>query len=134
GTYSCRGMKGQSARTGGRRRPGFEGGQTPYYMRMPKLKGFRNINQVEYQVVNIGELNIFDDKEEITPEKLHQKKLISKKNLPVKLLGGKGEVEKEFKIIVHKASKTAIQKIEAKKGKVELLVIDQEKKSDNTEK
>jgi len=61
GTFSCRGMKGQSARAGGRRRPGFEGGQTPYLRKMPKLKGFKNPNHVEFQVVNVGALNIFEE-------------------------------------------------------------------------
>jgi len=118
GTYSCRGMNGQSARSGGRRRPGFEGGQTPYLRRMPKLKGFTNHNYVEYQVINIGDLNIFEDKAEIKKEDLLAKNLICKKSVPVKLLGGKGEIEKEITIHVDKASASAITKIEAKKGKV----------------
>ena len=120
GTYSCRGMKGQSARTGGRRRPGFEGGQTPYHMRMPKLKGFKNPNHFEYQAVNVGSLNIFDDNSIVDVAALYAKNLISKKNRPVKLLGS-DELEKTLTIIVHKASKTAIEKVEAKKGKVEFI-------------
>ncbi|MBT4916936.1 50S ribosomal protein L15 [Candidatus Peregrinibacteria bacterium] len=118
GTYSCRGMKGQSARSGGRRRPGFEGGQTPYLRRMPKLKGFTNPNYVEYQVVNVGDLNVFDDKAEIKKEDLLKKNIISKKSAPVKLLGGKGDLEKAVTIHVDKASASAIEKVEAKKGKV----------------
>ncbi len=134
GTYSCRGMKGQSARSGGRRRPGFEGGQTPYYMRMPKLRGFKNPNRIEFQVVNVGELNVFDDNAEVTPEKLHEMKLISKLSEPVKLLAGKGKLEKELNITVHKASKSAIEKVEAQKGKVTLLLKTEEKKEAKTEK
>jgi large subunit ribosomal protein L15 len=121
GTYSTRGMKGQSARSGGRRRPGFEGGQTPYFMKMPKLKGFKNPNRVEFQVVNIGDLNQFEDGSEITIENLLVKNLISKKDRPVKLLAGKGELEKKVTIVVHKASKAAIAAVEAKKGSVQLL-------------
>lgn len=120
GTYSCRGMKGQSARTGGRRRPGFEGGQTPYLRKMPKLKGFKNPNYVEYQIINIGDLNVFDDNAVVDVKALLEKNIISKKTRPVKLLAGKGELEKTLTIIVNKASKEAIKLIEAKKGKVQL--------------
>lgn len=119
GTYSCKGMKGQTARSGGRRRPGFEGGQTPFLNRMPKLKGFKNPNQVNYQVVNLGALNIFDDKATVDAEALHSKNLIAKKNRPVKLLAH-GELEKELTIKVDKASEKAVKAVEAKKGKVEL--------------
>ncbi len=121
GTFSCRGMNGQTARSGGRRRPGFEGGQTPYIRRMPKLKGFRNINHIEYQAINVGDLNVFEDNATVDSAALYAKNLISKKNKPVKLLGGKGELEKTLTIIVHKASASAIKKAEAKKCKIELL-------------
>lgn len=117
GTYSCRGMKGQTARAGGRRRPGFEGGQTPFLRRMPKLKGFKNPNHVDYQAVNIGSLNDFDENTEITAELLYSKNLISKKNQPVKLLA-KGELKKALQIKVDKASEAAIKAVEAQKGKV----------------
>lgn len=120
GTYSCRGMKGQTARAGGRRRPGFEGGQTPYLRKIPKLKGFKNPNHVEYQVVNVGDLNVFDDKAKVDKEALHSKNLIAKLSKPVKLLAGKGELEKAVTVIVDKASAAAIEKVEAKKGKVEV--------------
>lgn len=122
GTYSCRGMKGQSARSGGRRRPGFEGGQTPFLRKMPKLKGFKNPNYIEYQVVNTGSLNIFEDNSEINQTSLLEKNLVSKKNTPVKLLAGKGELTKNLKITVHKASVAAIKQVEAQKGTVTLLV------------
>lgn len=111
GTYSCRGMKGQSARAGGRRRPGFEGGQTPYLRKMPKLKGFKNPNYIKYQIINIGQLNIFDNNSEVKKEDLLTKNLISKKSLPVKLLS-KGELEKKITITVDKASKEALKKAE----------------------
>jgi large subunit ribosomal protein L15 len=121
GTFSCRGMNGQSSRAGGRRRPGFEGGQTSYIRRMPKIKGFTNINNIEYQVINVGDLNIFDDNSTVNLEALYAKNLISKKNKPVKLLGGKGELEKQLTVMVHKVSSSATMKIEAKNGKVELI-------------
>ena len=120
GTYSCRGMKGQTARAGGKRRPGFEGGQTPFLRRMPKLKGFRNPNYVEYQAVNLSDLNVFSEKEEVNPEALYAKNLISKKNKPVKLLAT-GELEKALNITVHNASAKAVEAVAAKKGKLTLL-------------
>lgn len=118
GTYSGRGMKGQSSRAGGKRRPGFEGGQTPYLRRMPKLKGFKNPNYIQYSVVNVGDLNIFDDKATIKKADLLTKNLISKKSQPVKLLGGKGTLEKTLTIEVDKASASAIKAVESNKGKV----------------
>jgi len=133
GTFSCRGMKGQSARSGGRRRPGFEGGQTPYLRRIPKLKGFKNPNRVDYQAINIGQLNIFEDNAKITLKELLDKNLVSKKTLPVKLLAGKGELEKTLTIVVEKASQAAIKAVEAKKGTVELLEIAKPKKSKKEE-
>lgn len=126
GTYSGRGGKGQTARTGGNRRPGFEGGQTPYLRKMPKIKGFKNPNRIEYQIVNVGQLNIFEDKSEITAINLFEKNLISKKNKPVKLLAGKGELTKTLTIKVEKASEKAIEAVNANKGKVELLVKEQQ--------
>ncbi len=119
GTFSCRGMKGQSARSGGKRKAGFEGGQTSLLRRMPKLKGFKNPNRVEFQVVNVSDLNIFDDNTTVDMALLLEKKLVSKKTRPVKLLSA-GDLEKTLTIIVAKASKEAIAKVEAKKGKVTL--------------
>lgn len=121
GTYSCRGGKGQTARSGGTRRPGFEGGQTPYLRKLPKIKGFKNPNYVQYQAVNISSLNIFNDKDTITPEILFANKIIPKIGSPVKLLGG-GTLEKTLTITVHKASKSAIEAVEGKKGKINLLI------------
>lgn len=135
GTYSCRGMNGQNSRSGGKRRPGFEGGQTPYLQKMPKLKGFKNPNHVEYQVINLSDLNEFDGKEKVDLETLYKKNLISKKNRPVKLLG-KGKLEKAVTIVVHKASQSAVKAVEAAKGKVELLMVKEgaKEKKEKTEK
>lgn len=120
GTYSGRGMKGQTARAGGKRRPGFEGGQTPLLRKMPKLKGFKNPNRIEFQVVNISDLNIFENGTVVDFKLLLEKNIISKKSKPVKLLGGKGELEKTLTIIVDKASVSAITAVEAKKGTVQV--------------
>ncbi|MEK7672508.1 MAG: 50S ribosomal protein L15 [Patescibacteria group bacterium] len=121
GTFSTRGGKGQTARSGGTRRPGFEGGQTPALRRMPKLKGFKNPNHVDYQIVNVEALNVFDNNAEVNLESLLAKKLISKKNKPVKLLGN-GKLEKTLNITVHKASVEAIKAVEDNKGKVKVLI------------
>lgn len=115
-------MKGQSARSGGRRRPGFEGGQTPYIQKMPKLKGFKNPNRIEFQVVNLSDLNAFEANETVTPETLYAKKLICKRHVPVKLLA-KGELTKTLEVTVHKASEKAREAISAQKGKLTVLFI-----------
>jgi large subunit ribosomal protein L15 len=117
GTYSGRGRNGQNQRTGGGTRPGFEGGQTPLYRKMPKLKGFNNINRINYQVVNVGKLETFANNEEIDITKLFEQNLISNKIQPVKILGD-GEVSKKLTLKVDKVSASAKAKIEKAKGKV----------------
>jgi len=111
GNYSGRGMNGQSCRSGGKRRPGFEGGQTPLYQKMPKLKGFKNPNRVEYQIVNLSSLDIFNDGDTVDINSLLAKGLIKSKVKPIKLLGN-GEVTKKLTIKVDTASKSAIEKAE----------------------
>ncbi len=117
GTYSTRGGKGQTARTGSKSSPGFEGGQTPLYRKMPKLKGFSNINRVSYQVINIESLNVFNDNEEVDVVKLYEKNLIRHKNKPVKLLG-EGDLKKKLTVKIEKASASAKEKISKANGKV----------------
>lgn len=121
GSFSGRGCKGQKARTGGKIRAGFEGGQTPFLRRIPKFKGFRNTRRIEYQLINTGELNIFDNDTKITKETLYAKNLISKKDKPVKLLAGKEKLSKKLTITVDKASQKAQKIITANKGKMTLL-------------
>lgn len=115
GSSSTRGGKGQTARTGSGYKPGFEGGQTPFYRRMPKLKGFNNPNHVSFQVVNVGALNVFDSDEEVNVVRLFEKKLISNKNKPVKILGD-GELTKKLHIKTDRVSKNAKIKIEKASG------------------
>lgn len=117
GTYSGRGGKGQTARTGGNVKPGFAGGQTPLYRKMPKLKGFNNVNRVSFQVVNVESLNLFEDNTEVNPQKLYESKLISSLSKPVKILGN-GELKKKLQIKVDRVSTSAQEKIEAAKGSV----------------
>lgn len=121
GTFSTRGCKGQKARSGGLSKTGFEGGQTPYSRKLPKLKGFRNPNKVKVEILTTSDLNVFSDNEKVTIETLHSKKIIDRKDRLVKLLLGKKPLEKALEIEVHKASKSAIKEVEARKGKVILL-------------
>src|SRR5690625_7499632 len=86
GKTSRKGHKGQNARTGGGVRPGFEGGQTPLFQRLPK-RGFTNINRKEYTIVNLDKLNQFEDGTEITAEVLLDKCIIRKSKSSVKVLG-----------------------------------------------
>jgi large subunit ribosomal protein L15 len=114
GKTAGRGHKGQKARTGKKLRAGFEGGQTPIFQRLPKYRGFRNPNEIDYQIINVGDLN--DHKgNTITVVSLFELKLVAKKNQPVKILGT-GELKKAFSIEVEKASESAIAKITAAGG------------------
>jgi len=117
GTYCGRGCKGQGQRKSANVRPGFEGGQTSLIMRLPKLKGFKNINKITYQVVNVKDLNRFNDGDEVNVETLLEKRLISKKNVPVKILG-MGKLEKKVTLKIHKISSLAKEKVIKAGGKV----------------
>lgn len=127
GTFSGRGCKGQKARTGGKIRAGFEGGQTPYIRRIPKLKGFKNPNYIEYQIVNTGSLNVFEEGATVDATSLKEKNLISKKLQPVKLLAGKGELTKKLTIKVDRASQEAMKIVKDLKGKLEVKMATVEK-------
>ncbi len=113
GTFSGRGCKGQNARAGGGVRPGFEGGQSGLLMRVPKLRGFKNPNRVEAQVVSLEKLELtFKDGAEINVLSLADAGLIRKNNAKVKILGD-GEVTKKFTVegvLVSKSAKTALEK------------------------
>jgi large subunit ribosomal protein L15 len=119
GKTSCRGSKGQNARSGAGTRPGFEGGQMPLARRLPK-RGFTNIFRVEYQVVNVGQLASFESGSEITPDMLRDRKFVRRKGDPVKILGG-GDVALPLTVKAHAVSETARRKIEAAGGKIELI-------------
>ncbi len=117
GTYSGRGCKGMGQRKSGNVRPGFEGGQTPLISRLPKLRGFKNPNKTSFQVVNVVDLNRFNDGDEVNLQTLLQKRLVSKKDLPVKLLAD-GKLSKKVVIRLHKVSSAAREKVVAAGGKV----------------
>lgn len=114
GKTSGRGEKGQKARSGGKVRRGFEGGQMPLHRRIPK-RGFTNINRVEYQVVNVAQLERVEG--DVTPESLRDAGLISSLRRPVKVLGD-GEISVAKSVTVHAFSASAKSKIEAAGGSV----------------
>lgn len=122
GTYAGKGIKGQTARSGGKRRPGFEGGQMPFIRKMPKLKGFRNINQVTFQVVNVADLNTFEDNDVVDVVSLYDRKLISSNTKPVKVLGD-GELTKKLQVKVDRVSKSAQEKITKASGSFQELMV-----------
>ncbi len=120
GEQSTRGGKGARARAGFKYKAWHEGGQMPLVRRLPK-RGFRNYTRVEYQVVNVADIDRkFAAGGEITLAALHQAKLIKSLNLPVKVLGN-GELNKNVTIKVHAASQSAIDKVTAAGGKVEIV-------------
>ena len=118
GKTSGKGHKGAKARSGGGKRPGFEGGQMPLTRRIPK-RGFTNIFGKEYAIVNVSALNCFEDGTVITNEALIEAGLIKKTLDGVKVLGG-GELTKKLTVNVDKVTESAKQKIEAIGGKVEV--------------
>mgnify|MGYP005898436603 CR=1 FL=1 len=117
GKTAGRGHKGQWARSGGGVRPGFEGGQLPLYMRLPKLRGFKNPFKVEFQVINIARLvELFPEGGEVAVADLIAKGAV-RDNAPVKVLGD-GETTVAFTLKGVKASASAKSKIEAAGGSV----------------
>ncbi len=98
GSFSGRGCKGQNSRAGGGVRPGFEGGQSGLLDRMPKLRGFKNPNRVEAQILNLDTLEEnYKDGEKVSLETLIEKNLIRKNNAKVKILGD-GTLTKKLEV------------------------------------
>lgn len=121
GKSAGRGTKGTGARRGGGKGPYFEGGQLPLVRRLPFKRGFTNIFRIEYQEVNIDELDaLFDKKAVITPVELAERRLIRDADKPVKVLG-RGEVGKAFTVRAHAYSRSAREKLAAAGGTVEDL-------------
>jgi large subunit ribosomal protein L15 len=118
GTFSTRGCKGQKSRSGRDLRPGFEGGQLPIIKRLPWTRGFTNVAKVEYSLVNVGDLRLFDADAEVSKEALVESGLVKIPRLPVKILGN-GELDRPLTVKANKFSATAKSKIEAAGGKVE---------------
>ena len=116
GKTAGRGTKGQGARNN--IKPGFEGGQLPLAMRIPKLKGFKNPFRVEYNVINLDTLADFEG-DEVNPQSLRAKGLVHKHGL-VKVLG-RGELSRAVTVKAHAFSKSAVQAIESAGGSVEVI-------------
>ena len=120
GKTSGKGHKGQKARSGYSRKAGFEGGQLPLYRRLPK-RGFSNANfKTEYAVINLSDLNKFDEDTVVTPELLKDMGLVKKQLDGIKVLGN-GELTKKLTVKASMFSKTAKEKIEKNGGKAEVI-------------
>ncbi len=119
GTTGGRGMNGQKSRSGGGVRLGFEGGQMPLYRRLPK-RGFTNIWGTEYTVINVDDLNRFDEGTTVTPDLLKEQGIVKDQKDGIKVLGN-GELTKNITVQASKFSKTAAEKIEAAGGKAEVI-------------
>jgi len=119
GKTAGKGHKGQLSRSGGGKGPGFEGGQTPIYKRIPK-RGFTNNNRKIYAIVNLDDLNRFEDGSDVNPQVLLNAGLVDKAPYGVKILG-KGTVEKKLNVTCNKISASAKAAIEKAGGKVEVI-------------
>lgn len=120
GKTSGRGENGQKSRSGGGVRIGFEGGQLPLYRRLPK-RGFSNaMFKKTYAVINVSDLNNFEEGTEVTPELLFEMGIIKKQLSGIKVLGN-GEITKKLTVRAHKFSDVAKEKIEAAGGKAEVM-------------
>jgi large subunit ribosomal protein L15 len=118
GKTSCRGHKGQKSRSGGGVKPGFEGGQMPLQRRLPK-RGFTNIFQKKFAIVNIATLNNLEETT-ITPEYLLKEGVIKKLHDGIKVLGN-GEITRPVTVKAHAFSASAKEKITKAKGSVEIV-------------
>jgi len=119
GRNAGRGENGQNARSGGGVRPGFEGGQTPLFRRLPK-RGFTNIFAKKITSINVDRLNVFEDGSVITVDTLLERGVISKRQDGVKILGN-GDITKKLTVRVNMFSKSAAEKIVAAGGKAEVV-------------
>ena len=120
GKTSGKGHKGQNARSGGGVRPGFEGGQLPLFRRLPK-RGFSNAQfKTEYAVINLSDLNRFEEGAVVTPELLKEMGLVKNQLDGIKVLGN-GTLEHKLTVKAHKFSKRALEEIEKLGGKAEVI-------------
>ena len=119
GKTSGKGHKGAKARSGGGKRPGFEGGQMPLTMRLPK-RGFTNKWRVEYEAINVDALNIFEDGMVVGPVELLEYGIIKKMLDGMKIMGD-GELTKKLTVQANKFTATAKEKIEAAGGSCEVI-------------
>ena len=119
GKTSGKGHKGAKARSGGGKRPGFEGGQMPLYRRLPK-RGFYNAFRTEYAAVNISRLDVFEDGATVNPEDLIIAGIIKNPLDGIKIMGN-GEIDRKLTVRAQKFTAAAKEKIEAAGGKAEVI-------------
>ncbi len=132
GKTAGRGTKGQKARAGAAIPAWFEGGQTPLHVRIPKLRGFRNINDIQYEVVNVGAISTAIEAGKLTAEgsapitvnadTLKDAGLVRRDRLPLKVLGA-GEVSAKLFVLADAFTKSAREKIEAAGGTAQVIEI-----------
>ena len=119
GAQATRGHKGQRSRSGGTK-PGFEGGQTPWYRQLPKYRGFKNHFRTEYLEVSLKQLEEFDANSTVTPEALREKGFVRHLRQPIKVLGT-GTLSKKLTVQLHATTASAREAIEKAGGKVEVI-------------
>ena len=120
GKTAGRGQKGQGARSGGGKGLYFQGGNLPFFRRLPFKRGFTPPNRVTFNEVNLDQLEGFRANSTVSPESLNEARLIHNEENPVVLMG-RGDVKKALKIKVHRITKGAQKKIEAAGGSVEII-------------
>ena len=120
GKTGGRGSNGQKSRSGGNKGPGFEGGQTPWYRRLPKFRGFKSLNRKEYTLIKLSDLEAFEVGSTVTPESMLASGLVRKADHPVKVVGG-GALTKKLTVQAHKFTAPALAAIEASGGKAEVI-------------
>jgi large subunit ribosomal protein L15 len=123
GTTCGRGTKGQLSRAGGNVRLGFEGGQMPLHRRIPHLKGFKNTRKKEFNIINVGVFDKFNDGSVIDFNFLIKSGLIMKEDSPLKILGN-GSLDKKLTIKANFFSESAAKKIQDAGGKIEIIQIE----------
>ena len=122
GKTAGRGTKGQGSRSGEGGHLYRQGGNLPFYRRLPFMRGegFTPLNRVEYNEVNLDQLTAFEAGSEVTPESLHDARLLRDMRKPVVIMG-RGEVTYALTVRVHRVTKSALEKIEKAGGRVELI-------------
>jgi large subunit ribosomal protein L15 len=127
GKYAGRGLNGQRSRSGFGGALYRQGGNLPFYRKLPFLRGegFSPINRIEYNEVNVETLEVFKAGSEVTPEVLLEKRMLHKSKLPVVILG-RGDITKALTVKAHRFTKSAKEKIEAAGGKAEIIIIEKE--------
>lgn len=122
GNTCCKGDDGQGQRSGYSQRPGFEGGQTPLYRRLPKYQTNERPNRLKWSIINLDDIEKLSNCKEITPQLLLEKGMIDKLNDGLRVLGS-GDLKSAVTIKANYFSKSAKEKIEKAGGKAELIVV-----------